>query len=314
MGNPTKEWFSHAVNNRRFPNEKVDERQKTVNAGRLVRVEKSFYKLPIYLPMQWTLPAVPPVAPIVETTDNRLDFDVLIVGAIADAPSREFRFKNSPSEINPSFISRELNINLSLADIAGTIEPFIEGQRGIFYYTSPFILYKGQQLTLEMFKKDATANDVLVNLVWVGYRIFSEKATWLGYESTEATDAKKFIALREVPRQIWLKQEVQFDANGFANDIRTPDIDEPLLIRGVRSTLNASMIKSLKIQNGLEMVVGEVPSWAVFCEPNPHQNFHYFRESIFLPRKTALQITLKNTIDGLTYDPSGTITWLCETV
>lgn len=314
MKNPTKEWFNHAISLRRFPGVDVDKKQEAVNKGRFDRIEKAFWRLPVYLPLRWDLPAAAPIAPIAATTSNQLDYDLLIVGAITDSPNRQIRFKNSNSEINPSYVGRDTTINLNAGDIAGTTMTFSnDAQVGIFYYTSPFILYKSQQITIEMFK-EATADAEVSNIVFVGYRIFSDKQTFAQAEADEIKDLKHFIALREVPRQVFMKSEVVFDVNGYARDVKTPDTDEPLIIRGVKTTLSNSLITSCKLQNGLEFVVGEVPCWALFCEPNGHNNYYYFKEPIYLPRKTALQMTLKNTINGVNIDDDGSITWLCETV
>jgi hypothetical protein len=314
MKNPTKEWFNHAISLRRFPGVDVEKKQEAVNKGRFDRVEKSFWRLPVYLPLRWDLPAAAPIAPIAATTSNRLDYDLLIVGAITDTPNRQIRFKNSNSEINPSYVGRNISVNLTLGDIAGTTTRFSnDAQVGIFYYTSPFVLYKDQQITIELFK-EATATTEVSNLVFIGYRIFNEKQTFAKAEDAEIKEIKQFIALREVPRQIFLKSDVVFDGNGLASDVRTPDTDEPLIIRGVKTTLRHSAIQSCKLQNGLEFNVGDVPSWALFCEPNGHDNYHYFKEPLYLPRKTALQMDIKNTIDSVYVDGNGSITWLCETV
>lgn len=317
MSNITKEWFSHAFNKRRFPNNPKNlELQKGVDSARFVRCEKAMYRLPVYLPLRWDLPALAPLAPITTSTPNKLDFDVLIVGAISDSPKREVRFQSSDLEINPTYLGKSANVRLTLGEIAGTNKPNSgDAKVGINYFTSPFILYSGQQITLDMFKPEDTPNAEVANLVFVGYRVFSERASYGDYLVEETARIKQFIGTREVPRQQWLKQEIVFDANGFAKNFTTPDITEPLIVRGVRSTLSASLINEIKFRLGFSWVTAETPSWAIFCEPNANDNYLMFRDALYLPAKSEIEISLTNTITGsTTVDPNGSITWLCETV
>ena len=67
--------------------------------------------------------------------------------------------------------------------------------------------------------------------------------------------------------------------------------------------------------NGLEWTVEKTPLWAIAAEPNGNGNYHFFKEPLYLPSKSSIQMDIKNTIDGTQYiDPDGSITWLCETV
>jgi hypothetical protein len=314
--NIRKEWLSHAMDLRRFPNLPINEQKQTgVNSARFARVEKAMYRLPVYLPIRWDLPAVAPLAPITASTPNKLNYDVLIVGAISDSPNREVVFKSSDLEINPSYLGKSSRIRLTLGDIAGTTKSNQGATNvAINFFTSPFILYQGQQITLDMFK-ETTANTEVANLVFVGLRIFSDRASFDGYLDEELAFVKKSIEAREVPRQVFLKQEVVFDASGLANDVFTPDIDEPLIIRGVRSSLVASEIREIKLRSGISWITSPCPSWAVFCEPNSWDQYLMLKEPVFLPRRSEIQVSLANTIAGTgIIDPNGSITWLCETV
>lgn len=315
--NINKEWFTHIIDSRRFPNKtsEIKARQEKVNAGRLARVEKAMYRMPVYIPLKWVLPAIAPISPITATTNNKINFDVLIVGAISDCPNRQIRFKSSNNEINPSYLGKDVATNLVVGDIAGTTMQYSnDAQIGIFEYTSPFILYPNNQLTIEMYK-DTTDNEEISNLVFVGYRIFSEKFTFTNFQEDEIKEIKGFISQREIPRQKWLKHEIKFDAEGFASDVLTPDIDEPLIIRGIRTDLKHSVIQRIKFQNHLDWLTEDTPIWAIASETRGNGNYHYFKQPLYLPRKSAIQIDLKNTIDGTSYiDGDGSITWLCETV
>lgn len=313
----TKEWLKHSIDIRRFPNAaKNAEAQKGVNAARFARVEKAMYRLPVYLPLSWNLPAAGSFSPIPASTPNKINYDVIIVGAISDSPLREVRFKGSDNEINPSVLGKSENLRLTLGDIAGTNEQNLgSGYLGISYFTSPYLLPKGSQITLEMFKGDVTPNDEVANLVFIGYRIFSERNAYTGSFDDEIAEIKAWIERREVPRQTFLKQEVIFDAGGFANDITTPNGQEPLIVRGVRSTLTASLVTDIKIRLGMDWAIGDVPSWAIFCEPNSNDNYLMFKEPLYLPARAEIQLSLRNQLPGSAFpDANGSITWLCETV
>lgn len=284
-----------------------------VNARRRARVDRALQTRPFYLPLQFVLPAAGQISPVSVRTPF-LSYDVNIVGAIADSPTREINFKRTENEIPLVYTGDELNLHMTLDEIAGqTLQPG-GGKVGAWHFPNPFTLQANRRLTVEMFKTDTTATAQIVNLVLVCVRTFrSGQAEGILTEEQNKL-VNFFINARPVPEMRLLKQQIKFDPQGRARNIVSPSVSEPLLIRGCRTTLDFSTIE-IKVEGEVDWQERPMPIWAVAAQDSlGHSNYCWLARPVFLPAKALLEMSLTNTLNGVLSDTDGTITWYAETM
>jgi len=293
--------------------------QADYNAKRRARVNAALFTRPHFMPLTFEMAAAGTTSPYRDTTQS-LSYPVIITGIKADSQTREIRIRRTEDEKPIAYVGEELNLHLRLDEIAGQSVTLGGGQLGVFYLPQPIILPAGNRLTVEMFKTDTTADPEEANIVFIGVRVMNREYGSLLLDPAERDMVDTIIRMREVPRTIFLKQAVAFDsaiAGGEARNLFTPQVEEPLLIRGIRTTLRHSLI-SLRVQGEPNWTTEQTPIWGVAGEDDLiHDNYQWFSRPVFLHSRTQIEIErITNSIDGSLIDAQtgNSITWICETV
>lgn len=312
---------------RRFLNHIINKRQDPANAGKLQaefdawrrkRLFEAATTRPVFHPLQFNMTAAAQTSPYRDTTQS-LGYDVLITGIKADVATREIIIRRTESDLPICYVGDETDLNLRVDDIAGITATVGGGQTGAFYLPSPIPVPAQTRLTIEMFKTDVTAAIEQANIVLIGVRVFHRSFADALLDPAERMLADQFIAMREVPRTVFLKQLVEFDtalADGEARNLFTPKVEEPLLIRGVRTTLRQSQIE-IGVTGEPSWTVEPTPIWGVAGEDElGHDNYQWFSKPIYLHSGDTIEVRrIINSIDGTLIDAQtgNTLTWICET-
>ena len=287
--------------------------QQDFNAKRMNKVEKALATRPILIPLCFKLNAAGQITPYTERTVS-LSYDVTVIGFMADS-SRDVQFRRAETDSPFLHTGGEQNLYLTLDEIAGGEVISSEGQTGIFYFPTPLELDANRRLIFDVYKTDDTPDPQEVNIVLIGIRTYPSVDTLLSKEMRDMVN--DLINFRKLPEFKFIKQKIEFEtavAGGQATGIYTPKVDEPLLIRGCRSTFNHSRITA-KIEGESAWTVGRTPVWALAAQQGlVHENYNYFQRPVFLPPNTHIEMELQNGIGDLIDEQKGTITWLCETV
>jgi hypothetical protein len=305
--------LEHAINILRNP-AKARESQTELNKKRLARVEKSIGIRPVYIPFEFVLGAASQVSPYQDITPS-LPYDVVISGLMSDNSARQLVIRESFRDLPFVLAGENRNLYLNLGDLAGGTSAAAKGQKGIFYLPSPIVLEAGNRLNLDVYKTETTPDPETINFVLVGYRVSKNYQL----DDAERKLVLDSIAKRSLPRTIWLKQQIDFDSaivGGKARNVYTPQCDEPLLIRGCRSSLRQSLI-DLGIEGEAVWTTNDCPIWAIVGDDEDESDsYMWFQRPIFLPSRETLEMSLTNSIDGVNIDPqlANQITWICETV
>ena len=293
--------------------------QSDFNSKRRAKVQSAVSTRPVFMPLEFAMSAAGQVSAYRDTTES-VNYDVIITGIKSDVQTRDIIIRRTEDEKPVAYVGEEQSLFLRTDDIAGVNATVGGGQIGTFYLPSPIILPAGNRMTVEMFKTDTTADPEEANIVLIGFRVFHKAYGLELIDRAENSRIEQLIQMREVPRVVFLKQVVEFDsaaAGGIARNLYTPQVEEPLLIRGVRTTLRHSLIE-ISIQGEPKWTTKPTPIWAVAGEDEMvHDNYQWFSRPIFLHSKNTIEIErITNSIDGSLIDPqsTGTITWLCETV
>jgi hypothetical protein len=293
--------------------------QTDFNAKRRAKVQSAINTRPVFMPLQFTLPAAGQVSGVRDTTES-VNYDVIITGIKTDVQTRDIIIRRTEDEKPVAYVGEEQSLYLRTDEIAGLSATTGGGQIGTFYLPSPIILPAGNRMTVEMFKTDVTATSEIQNIVLIGFRVFHKAYGVELIDTSEDARITQLIKMREVPRVVFLKQLIEFDsavAGGIARNLYTPQVEEPLLVRGVRTTLRQSNIE-ISIQGEPKWTTKPTPIWGVCGEDETiHDNYQWFSRPIFLHSKNTIEIErITNSIDGTNIDPqsTGTITWICETV
>lgn len=304
---------------KRIDGEKATKLQSDFNAGRWKRIQSALNTRPVFIPLEFEMNAVGQISPYRDTTPS-LAYDVIITGIKADSSTRDIVIRRTEDDKPIVYVGDELNLFLRIDEIAGQGTTSGGGQTGVFYLPKPIILPAGNRLTIEMYKTDTTGDPEEANIVLVGIRVFNRAYGELLLDSQERTTIDFLIRSREIPRVVFLKHSVEFDsaiAGGLSNNIYTPQVEEPLLIRGVRTTLRHSLI-TMRIEGEPNWTVEPTPIWGIAAEDDlGHDNYQWFSKPIFLHSKTSIEIErVVNSIDGNLIDAQtgNSITWICETV
>jgi hypothetical protein len=172
-----------------------------------------------------------------------------------------------------------------------------------------------------MYKPDSTPSPIVVNIVVVGLRVFRSEYGEILLDPQERKRLDWTMEARESPRTVFLKQAVSFDtagAGGESRNLITPQVAEPLLIRGVRTTLRNSLIEGLRIEGEPNWMPSLIPIWGLAAENDLlHENYQWFSRPIYLRSGQSIEIArIRNSIDGVIGDSQfgNSITWIAETV
>lgn len=316
--NGQRQTLDHLISLLQFP-ERKQSLQTDFNAKRRARVTAALTTRPLFIPLQYTMTAAAQVSPYRSTTPS-LSYPAIITGIKADTQTRSIVIRRTEDEKPIVYVGEELNLFLRLDEVAGQGATNGGGQLGVFYFPEPIILPAGNRLTIEMYKTDVTADVEVANIVLVGMRVLNPAYAAELLDPAEKQFIESTLQMREIPRTIFLKQAITFDsavAGGLATDLYTPEVEEPLLLRGIRTTLRQSTI-SLRVQGEPDWTIGQVPIWGLAAEDElVHDNYQWFSKPVFLHSKNQIEISrVVNSIDGSLIDAQegNSITWIAQTV
>lgn len=297
----------------------ADKLQQDINAFRRSRIDKALAVRPIFIPLQFTMTAAAQTSPYRQTSPQ-LEYDVIITAIKSDNQTRDIVVRNTQTDSSLTRIGDETSLYLRADEIAGQTADNAAGQLGPFYLPAPITMNRGNRITVEMFKADATAAVEVANIVLIGIRVLPGL-----YRVQDDPDERKridrAILLRETPAPLFLKQLVNFDTaalNGQSVNLFSPEVDEPLLIRGVRTGLRYSTIE-LGLQGEPTWTISPTPIWGIAAEDELlHENYQWFSRPVYLHSNSAIETRriINGTVDGVQLDAQtgNTITWICETV
>lgn len=297
----------------RLLNKVSDEKQKDYDNARLKAVEKAAQTSPVFIPLSFNLLAAGQVSPF-EAITPALSYDVLIVGFICDNTSREIVFRETTKDILYNYVGDNKNLKLTVSDVSGGNNLASKGQKTPFYLPIPFLIRKQDRISLDVYKQDITANDETLDIVLIGYRAARNPSL----SQEDSANVKEFIRTRKEPKTVFLKQSVNFDtaAVGGKAEFSMPQVSEPLLIRGFRSTLQASEIK-IKIEGQQDWTVSAIPIFGLCAgDENENDNYFWLQRPVFLPSNQVIDVDLTNSYNGSTLDAQNgnTITAIAQTV
>lgn len=315
--NGQRRFLDHIIAKRQDP-ANASKLQSELDAWRRKRLFDAATARPVFHTVQHSMTAAAQTSPYRDTTES-LGYDVIITGVKTDTPTRDIIIRRTENDLPICYVGDEEDLRLRVDDIAGSSATVGGGQTGTFYLPAPIIVPAGTRLTIEMFKTDVTADVEIANIVLIGVRVFNRAYAEALIDPAERRLADQFIAMREIPRTVFLKQLVEFDsaiAGGEARNLFTPKVEEPLLIRGVRTTLRQSQIE-VGVTGEPTWTVEPTPIWGVAGEDELiHDNYQWFSKPIYLHSGDTVEVRrVINSIDGTLIDPQtdNTITWICET-
>lgn len=316
--NGQKRWLDHAIDNR-FDPATAAQTQKELNAYRRKRVLDALKTRPMLLPLEFNMNAAGQVSPYRDTTP-RLDYDVLVTGVKSDNQTRDIIISNTATGSSLTRIGDESSLYLRADEIAGQI-PGNGGQTGICYLTTPLLIQAGNRVTVEMFKTDTTADAEDANIVLIGVRVYPRMfGSAVADGDRELID--QAIRLREIPQPRFAKVTFDFDSavqGGEARNINTPTFEEPILVRGVRTSLRYSLIE-IGVRGEPTWTHEATPCWAIAGEDEGgHENYIWFSKPVYLAPHASIEI--RRVVNGMYTDAAlidsetgNTMTFICETI
>lgn len=316
--NGQREYLNHLIAKRQEP-QKSPALQNEFDAKRKSKIAAAMQTRPVFLPLQFDMQAAGQISPYSATT-NALGYDVIVVGLKTDNPTRDIIVKRTENEKPLVYVGDEANLYLRTDEICGLAATPGGGQLGAFYLPSPIPLGAGQRITIQMFKADTTALPENANIVLIAIRVMPRTYGELLLDADERRLCEELISLREVPQIRFLKLPVSFSsaiAGGTDTNLFSPRVPEPLLIRGVRTTLRESKIE-IGIVGEPDWTTLPTPIWGVAAEDElVHENYQWFAKPIYLHSNGQIEVRrITNSIDGVNIDAQfgNSLTFICETV
>jgi hypothetical protein len=298
--------FQHLVSLLQFP-EQAKVNQEQVNKARLFAVERALTLRPHFLPVTHDLPAVAQNLPIPASTDDDLNYPVIITGAITDSTGKQADFFIERDNSKP-IIRTVNNSRLSLEAFAGKNKDNA-GFEGVLHFAEPFTLNASQSITLQIYNDTIAAAQV--NTVFLGNRVYKPSNAEAQLSEETRRDVLENINKRPTPMNRFAVCPVIFAADGTAT-VETPKADEPLLILGFRSTFTNALVN---FGNGTDFFCKKhFPLWALASEKdNGNRLFNHLNSPIFLGKRQQLLFSFKNRINDLLAD-NGQLEILMRTV
>lgn len=320
--------LDHLINKRWDPS-RADSLQADFNGQRQSRIQKALQTRPVYIPMQFDLPAAGQSSPVRQTTDY-LSYDVIITGIRSDSvktdgSNRDIIIERSDNTRPILAIDYDASLYLRVDEIAGKTVNAGGGKPGVFYLPSPIVLAAGERLTVQVFKTDDTATNEIANIVFIGVAVYSKEYAATMLDSREQAKISELLNFRETPQQRFLKHSFDFDTpdfGGAARNLSTPaNLDEPVLVRGLRTNLANSRI-TLNLLGQPQWTVNPTPIWAIGAEDDlQDDNYIWFSRPIYLRSNGSIQIPVISNGTGTDdvpgpLDPQtgNSLTWICETI
>jgi len=303
--------------------------QADFNGQRQSRIQKALQTRPVYIPLQFVLPAAGQTSPVRQTTEY-LSYDVIITGIRSDSvkddgTNRDLIIERSDNTRPILAVDYDASLYLTVDEIAGKTTNAGGGKAGVFYLPSPIVLAAGERLTVQMFKTDDTDEDEISNLVFIGLAVYSREYAATMLDPREQAKISELLDYRETPQQRFLKHSFDFDSPDFgraARNLTTPgNVDEPLLVRGLRTNLANSLI-TINLLGQPQWTVNPTPIWAIAAESDLNDDqYIWFPRPVYLRSNGSIQIPLITNGTGTPAVPGpldpqygNTLTWICETV
>lgn len=319
--NGQRQYLDHLISIRAEP-DKAAIAQAAINDLRRKAINKSLLTRPVFLPVTFEMTAAGQTSPYRDTTEL-LNYDVIVTGVKADVQTRDIIVKYTENERSLVYIGDELNLYLRSDEVSGQSVASGGGQLGAFYFPSPIPLKAGRRLTVELFKTDTTDAVEEANLVFIGVRVYPPAYGQMMLDGQELAKIENVIGASETPQTRFLKLKFDFDTavyGGQARNLFTPKVDQPLLVRGMRTSLRYSLIE-MGLQGEPTWTVEPTPIWAIAAEDDlGHDNYQWFSKPVYLKSNTAIEVRrVVNGINGgdtsiIDARTGNTITWICETV
>jgi hypothetical protein len=309
--------LNHLIGVRRRPQTARSEQDK-FDQQRFNRILAVLATRPHICALRFALPAAASVTPISVNTPT-LRHDLIITGAMTNS-TRPFEFEKRNQARQQIYIeASDFATRFNLDDYAGQVVPE-GGFNGVFYYPHPFVIGEGTFETFKVYKVDADPAEIAW-LVFNGLRVFPENYAEAQLSAQQAERIKAAILDREAPRTHYAKVKIDFDGAGKAS-FKTPKFEEPHILRGVKTTLNQSLIKfhiegeadltSNPDENGLG---GYVPLWSFAAqEGNKRELYGWQQRGLFIDSNKRIYGDLINTLDGAATDADGELTLILETM
>jgi hypothetical protein len=265
---------------------------------------------PVYLPLNFSMTAAASNLPYRATT-NQLNYDVIIVGAKTNCwPGfgRQINFSLSDGQDNFVRTGNDPTLFLTTDDIAGSSVDASGNPNGYFYWTQPFLLQQGQTMLMEMMKTDATGAAELANVTLLAYRVFPKEQAAITIGPQDANRIDELIQIRPAPVSKVMKVAITYPAasvGSLAQNIYTPRLDDPVIIRGIRTNMSQSTI-AIGLEGGSNWMPAQTPIWAVAAENQSQvENYIWGERGLYLPANTSMVINMINgNIDQLNFDPA----------
>jgi hypothetical protein len=331
-------FLDHLIN-RRWDPSRGDEFQSRLTGERNAFVQKALQTRPVLIPLQFVMNAAGQTSPYRQTTSS-LDYDVIITGIRSDCAvddttdgtggvvaggNRDVILERT-NQLRPILATdSDTSLTLRVSEIAGKTAAIGGGKIGVFSLPSPLLLPARERITLSMFKQDTTAAVEIANVVLIGVAVYNKSYAAALLDPTEQDKINRSMAFREVPEVKYLKQTFDFDTAvflGAARNLRSPaNVDEPLLVKGLRTNMANSLI-TIGVAGQLLWTVSPTPIWALAAESAmTEDNYLWFPRPIYLRSGATIEIPLITNGTGTAAAPGpldaqtgNTITWLCETV
>lgn len=285
------------------------ERLKLAELRRL-RARNAALIQPVYLPLNFDMTAAASNLPYRATT-NQLNYDVIIVGAKTNCwPGfgRQINFSLSDGQENFVRTGNDPTLYLTTDDIAGSSVDASGNPNGYFYWTQPFLLLQGQTMLMEMMKTDVTAAAETANVTLLAYRVFPKEQAAITIDGAEAARIDQLIRTRQAPVPKVMKVSVEYPSasvGSLAQNIFTTRLDEPVIIRGIRTNMSQSTI-ALGFEGGANWMPAQTPIWAVAAENQSQvENYIWYERGLYMPSDTSIVINMINgNIDQANFDPA----------
>ena len=296
--------------------------QNEYNNKRRARVMSAMCVRPVYIPLEFTMTAAAQTSPYRALTP-KLGYDVIITGVKADRQLRDCYIRRN-DEQPLVLVGDESSLYLRSDEFCGQAATTGGGQLGPFYFPQPLLLEAGKRDSFEVYKTDATTDIEELNIVLIGIRVYPQSYADILYNDDEKRAVERALQMRQAPETRFLKVPVSFStaaAAGLATNISTPEANELLLVRGIRTTLRQSLIAEIHLEGEPNWVTDECPCWAIAAEDELiHDNYLWLSKPVYIGKGKSIMIDrIINNIDAndtslIDSQTGNTITFICDTV
>lgn len=277
--------------------------QLEVNKRRRQEIERYVQFRPQYLPMQHILPAVASSVPITATTDEGLQYDTIVTGAITNGENRNVKlYYNTDLEYRLFKFGNTPNLKQTLDSIAGH-DVNTAGFPGVLNWPYPMGLPENVPLYMEMYQESSPGAEQSVWTVFNGLRVYPTNAAETFLSGTAGSLVDRMIEQTPTPGVRWAVAKVEFNAQGQATAYSPRYINEVYSVLGFRVT-NAALgsygLVNVAFDGDFNASFGTqpFPMFAMAAEPgNTQKVFEPLPVPLFIPPKRQLVFNIANAID-----------------